>query len=441
MKKVLCLLLVLCMIACAGCSAGGTASETQEGKTQGENIGELELAEIELTDKTVTIMQQGALSEQQENILSFAKSQYGIEVEVVASGTGAEPMRKLVQLVASGSAPDLFAFDNPYYPLGVIEGLFQNVSEYVDWKDIKFAPYEKSSKEYDYYVLAGSEPRYVLWYNKTIFENAGIKTPLYYLQNNEWTWDKLMELSKQLTVISGGKTSQFGFADASGGMFYSRLAAAGKDMVNVDKNGKYTSNLSDSIFEEITKSYLDLTTNGYMYYQSDSYDMFKNGKIAMFNAGKWLSETYGMQDMVSEGKISFVPTPKDSNVDKYYYMSNGNGWVIPENNKNPEGVKAWLQAMYYYYYLKNNDETYIQSYKNMEIEKSGWTDLEFSMEEYIDEETEHVILKYQGIGGVDGWLSYVWEMQSLLLDKQQPWATVRDKYEPLLNAEIEKIQK
>lgn len=439
MKRLLALLLAASMLICAGCGGGDKKDKTPSKPV--ETNGELELAEIELEDKTVTIMQQGELSEQQQNILSFAKQQYGIEVELIASGTGAEPMRKLVQLVSSGEAPDLFAFDNSYYPVGVIEGLFQNVNDFVDWNDVKFAPYKDSSANYDYYVLAGSEPRYVLWYNKTIFENAGIKTPLHYLQNDEWTWDKMFELSKQLTVATGSGTTQYGFADASGGMFYSRLAATGQDMVNVDKDGKYTSNLSNPVFEKIANVYRELATDGYMYYKNDSYEMFKSGKIAMFNGGKWLAETYGMKDMVSEGKISFVPTPRDSDADKYYYLSNGNGWVIPVNAKNPEGVKAWLQAMYYYYYLKNNDETYMENDRNIKVSQSGWTDLEFQMEEYIETETEHVILMYQGIGGVDGWLSYVWEMQSQLLDQQQPWATVRDRYEPLLKAEIKKIEK
>ena len=76
--------------------------------------------------------------------------------------------------------------------------------------------------------------------------------------------------------------------------------------------------------------------------------MFKNGKIAMFNAGKWLSATYKMQDMVTNGTISFVPTPKDSKADKYYYMNNANGWVIPQNAKNPNGANAWIECMYYY---------------------------------------------------------------------------------------------
>lgn len=442
MKKILALLMALCMVLCfAACGGGDDTSSTDSKDTVSTgDVGELKLKEIELKDKTVTIMQQGELSELQKNILSFAEQQYGIEVKLVSSGTGAEPMRKLVQLVSSGEAPDLFPFESYHYPLGVVKGLFQKVDKYIDFNDIKFAENKAASEKYDYYALAGSEPRYVLWYNKQIFENAGAKTPLHYLQNNEWTWDTLITLAKSMTVFEGGKTSVYGFADASGNVFNSRLAATGKDMVNVDANGKYTSNLKDPIFDTIISSYIDLTKNGQMYYQSNSYEMFKNGKIAMFNAGKWLSETYKMQDMVKDGKISFVPTPRDASADKYYYLDNGNGWVIPVNAKNPDGAAAWLEAAYYYYYLKNNVDTYIQADKQEKIELSGWTDLEFTMEKYIEEETVHVIQQYPSVGGVDGWLSKVWEMNSLVIDKQKPWATVRDEYETILQAEIKKIQ-
>lgn len=445
MKRILAIIMVLCMVfSLAACGGGETPDETSSSASSSEtakgDISDLKLADIELTDKTVTIMQQGELSDLQKNILSFAEQQYGLKVELVSSGTGAEPMRKLVQLVSSGKAPDLFPFESYNYPLGVNEKLFQSITPFVDWNDIKYAPYKDTCAQYNYYALAGSEPRYVVWYNKQLFENVGAKTPLYYLQNNEWTWDKMFELAKSMSVIANGETSVYGYADASGGVFYSRLAASGKDMVNVDENGKFSSNLSDPIFETIIGSFLDLTKNGYMYYQSNSYEMFKNGKIAMFNAGKWLSATYKMQDLVTNGTISFVPTPKDANADKYYYMNNANGWVIPQNAKNPNGAKAWIECMYYYYYLKNNVEAYIQNDKNEQIAESGWTDLEFTMEKFIDEETEHVILQYQGVGGVDGWLSKVWEMNSLVIDKQKPWATVKSEYEPILQAEIKKIQ-
>jgi len=440
MKRLLALLLALSLtFAFAGCGSKEEKPSNDKTVAKGD-VSDLKLKKIELKDKTVTIMQQGDLSDLQKNILSFAEQEYGLKVELITSGSGAEPMRKLVQMVGAGEAPDLFPFETYDYPLGVNEGLFQKVDDYVDWDDMKFAQYEEASKQYDYYVLAGSEPRFVVWYNKQLFENAGQKTPLHYLQNDEWTWEKMFELAKDMTIFEGGQTSVYGFADASGGVFYSRLAAAGKDMVKVDKNGKYSSNLDDPIFAEIIKDYTELTSSGYMYYMNNSYEMFKNGKIAIFNAGKWLASTYKMQDMVTEGKISFVPTPKDSKADKHYYMTNANGWVIPVNSKNPEGTKAWIQCMYYYYYLKNNVDAYIQNDRQEHIAQNGWTDLEYSMEEYIEEETEHVILKYQGINGVDGWLSKVWEMNSMIISHQKPWATVRDEYEPLLEAEIKKMQ-
>jgi len=48
---------------------------------------------------------------------------------------------------------------------------------------------------------------YYLYYNKLLFNNAGVPTPDEFIEKGEWTWDKYEEVSRSL---SSGDGSQFG---------------------------------------------------------------------------------------------------------------------------------------------------------------------------------------------------------------------------------------
>lgn len=398
-------------------------------------VKDLTLPKVTLENKTIRYLRNGALSSQEEDILTIAKAKYGLQVEIVNSGTGAEPMRKLAQMVNAGESPDIMDFDDMYYLVAKQNKLFQSLKDLIDWDDPKFADGKEATAAYDYYVAAGEEPRWVLWYNVELFEQAGLKTPLYYLQKNEWTWSKLNELAKKLTSENGEVR---GFA-AESGLFGTRLASTGKDMIKLDGNGKYVSNLADPVFQRIITEWLNMTKDGYYYLGQDGANNFKKGRLAMYIGGKWLTQTYKMQDMVSSGAISFVPVPRDDEADDYYYMTNGNGTAVVAGAQNLDGALVWLHCKAYYYAMARADKTQAAKLKENRQKSYGWTELEFQMEDYIDEELTHLMLQYPSVGGVDGWYGKVWEMATAVIDHQKPWATVKEEYEPLLNAELKKI--
>ena len=173
---------------------------------------------------------------------------------------------------------------------------------------------------------------------------------------------------------------------------------------------------------------------------NECYTDFKNGKVAMFEGGYWASLAYKFQDKVTSGEFCFVPVPRASTADKYYYLYEGFGTAVASGAKNPDGIKAWLSCQTYFDYLYSHDKTYSAKYIAQTKATYGFTDLDMQMLNFITYNTTPVLLKYQGIGGTDGWLTKSWAMSTDVIDHQEPWSTVRDQYSPLLDAEIKKIQ-
>ena len=44
---------------------------------------------------------------------------------------------------------------------------------------------------------------YFTYYNKKVFEKAGVPTPETYVEKGEWTWDKFIEVAKELSTGDG----------------------------------------------------------------------------------------------------------------------------------------------------------------------------------------------------------------------------------------------
>jgi ABC-type glycerol-3-phosphate transport system substrate-binding protein len=63
-----------------------------------------------------------------------------------------------------------------------------------------------------YGVTSGAEPM-VVFYNKTMFENNGIKTPTEYYKEGKWDWNALKEVGIKLTqdTDKDGTIDQWGF--------------------------------------------------------------------------------------------------------------------------------------------------------------------------------------------------------------------------------------
>ena len=179
------LLAILLALPLAGCGGGGGPT-----KTSAEPV----------TVTLFTWVRPGIeLQANQELCSQFEQQHPGIRVEII-NEPGDRAMEKLQQMVAAGNAPDVMSIHGAYFmPMAANDALL-DLDPYVE-KDTAFDltdfyPQLVELCRYDgkLYSLPRYTSVYVLFYNKDLFDAAGVSYP-----DDSWTWDSYLAAAKKLT--------------------------------------------------------------------------------------------------------------------------------------------------------------------------------------------------------------------------------------------------
>jgi len=119
---------------------------------------------------------------------------------------------KLNTLIAGGTPPDVFAMDAPLFMDWQNRGALLNLQPYID-ADPAFLSgiYPQTLSAYKtadgYYGLPRDFQTIVLFYNKDMFDAAGVEYP-----TSDWTYDDMLAAAKKLTLDkdNDGKIDQYG---------------------------------------------------------------------------------------------------------------------------------------------------------------------------------------------------------------------------------------
>jgi multiple sugar transport system substrate-binding protein len=134
----------------------------------------------------------------------------GNEVEIVLIPFG-EYMQKLSVQMAASSAPDLVWLSEKMVPQFIASGQLINIAPALksdaayDYKDFFPSAMEGAAKGSDtlYGVPFSFGPR-IIFYNKTLFKQKGLKTPAELAKEGKWTLDAFYQAGKALTDKSKG---------------------------------------------------------------------------------------------------------------------------------------------------------------------------------------------------------------------------------------------
>jgi multiple sugar transport system substrate-binding protein len=331
MKKVM-FVLVIASVLLAAC--GGAAKPASSG------------APLSGASAEITFSMWGApeeLTVWKQIVADFETANPNIKVNVEVSDWGAY-WDKLKTQLAAGTPPDVFAMDAPLFLDYQSRGVLLNLQPYVDknpdmLKDVYPQTLEAYKTPDGYYGLPRDFQTIVLFYNKDMFDKAGVAYP-----TADWTWEDLRAASKKLTKDNNGdgKTDQFGFIFDQWDMevgWSEALWSYGGDIISADhaktligepKARQAWQLLNDMVF--VDKSVPDANAIGQY-----GLDLFQAGIAAMTPMGHWAVPGYNTAGF----KFDVVPMPKGPAGQAT--SVNSAGFVVSKASKNPDAAFAFIQ--------------------------------------------------------------------------------------------------
>ena len=333
---------------CGGSSATGTPSSAPPAASGSAAPGSAAPSDAGYTgpDATITYSIWGDPAEiksQQAVVDAFHVDNPKITVNVTVSDWDTY-WDKLQTGIAGGDAPDVFAMDGPLFPDYQSRDVLLDLKPYIDRSGYDLG--QLADQAVADFTTEGGQfglPRdlnvVVLYYNKAMFDTAGVAYP-----DETWDWAKLIEVGKQLTVDSSGdgKPDQWGFYTETSDMenYWSSLVwQNGGDIIAPD--GASTVLNSDAAVGGI-QFLQDLIWKEKIMPEPAIFaevgDAFEQGKAAMEANGSWLVPTH----LAAGINFGIAPLPKGPAGQAT--SINPTGTVVYKGSKNPDA--AWEFAKY-----------------------------------------------------------------------------------------------
>lgn len=173
-----------------------------------------------------------------------------------------------------------------------------------------------------------------LWYNKEIFDAAGVEYP-----TADWTWVELREAAKQLTNAEQGVHGIAAPIDRQSG-YYNTIFQAGGQVLSDDKK---TAVYDTPEAIEGLQFWVDLMADGSspsLQQMSDTepVSMFMQGKLAMYQSGAyWAKRFYDDDAFRPKVGVQVLPMGKERATVTSGILNAGNA-----KTEHPEELRQWL---------------------------------------------------------------------------------------------------
>ena len=222
---------------------------------------------------------------------------------------------KIVMMLAGGADFDLFGAQNMKdYISRRNNGYLADLADAIKDSGIDLSMYgagftEVADEEGHYYGLPYRYSAHALFYNKKIFDEAGLPYP------NQMTWEEYCDLAKQLTLVREDGTQQWGgFLATWMGEPYGAVQLGSSVLDDDTEPLKYWLNMMNRMYN-VDKSHMsweEITTTS-----ADWLLTFLGGNVAMLPNGEWTignakSEIAKNPDVVRnfEMGVTYLPYPE-----------------------------------------------------------------------------------------------------------------------------------
>ena len=336
LKKALALamasVMVFSLTACDGSS--GTAKEE-------DNNASLSSSDVELSVSIWDPNQEPGL----QQIMDDFTAKTGIKVKVSVVKWD-EYWTMLEAGAQGGSLPDVFWMHSNESERYMSNDMLLNLTDKIaESSEIDPANYPNDiwglyTYGEKYYAVPKDVDTIALWYNKAMFDEAGLEYP-----TADWTWDDLGETAKKLTKEDG---SQYGLAirsDNNQAGYYNMVYDNGGKIISDDKT---KSGWDDPKTIEAMQQLEDYIKSGVMpsieiMSENGEDVLFQSGKVAMVLQGSWMLAAYRDNEYTAEN-CDVVELPKSAKTGRRVSIYNGLGWAAAANGEHTE--EAWKLIEY-----------------------------------------------------------------------------------------------
>lgn len=213
-----------CAAACAattlaGCGSKESAQKPAENSAaQSEAQGESGAAEGQ-TEITFTVWDYETTDYWKKLVEAFEAENPDIKVKVMDIGA-TDYDTKIPVLLSSGDTSDVITIKSMNIYTSLVEkNQLMPLDDMVKESGIDMAPYQGSDEGIrigdQLYGLPFRNDYYVLYYNKTLFDKAGVEYP-----KHDMTWDEYRELAKKMTSGEGNDKIYGGYCHTWPGSLY-----------------------------------------------------------------------------------------------------------------------------------------------------------------------------------------------------------------------------
>lgn len=244
-------------------------------------------------------------------------------------------------VMANSPQASVYVLDSRWVPALLNQGLFYPVNELesFNFEDEKWNQAVNDLMTFNgqqYGFATGVEPRLGVFFNKRLFEDAGISPELPYdLQaSGQWTWDEFKKLAQQLTVDkdNDGVIDTYGLASFSADYFTAAVYSNDAKFVGKDENGLFYNATQEPNFLEALQWARSIYDEGYVMPKPEGSEWnwfestFPDGKVAMRVAEDYSKGNF--QEMSDDwGFVMFPAGPKG----KLVSTLRENIYVIPSS--------------------------------------------------------------------------------------------------------------
>jgi multiple sugar transport system substrate-binding protein len=272
------------------------------------------------------------------------------DIEVTTDREGSD-FEKFVTMIAGGTPPDVgfatlynwpsFAERNIFLPLD--DFIEQDSYDLDDFYEQIITPYRYNGEvfgEGELYGLPKEIAIRAMYYNKDIFEEAGVELPT---ADEPWDWDRFIEMTEATTKEEGGRIRQYGYIQDVRWTFWQIWAwSAGGSPVD-DLYNPTTSTLDDPAVLEGYQVFTDFVTklktapSAAVTADQGHAEMFAAGLGASYNNGRW------MVPLFRESDFAWDVMPMPMKTERAQTLS-GSMFGICDGTENPDA--AWKLLSY-----------------------------------------------------------------------------------------------